>query len=51
LVRCAFFDKNAHSRMPLVPTPLLRLKHCHACDQWHSSRVATFLPVGTVICV
>ena len=22
-----------------------------ACAQWHSSRVATFLPVGTVICV
>jgi hypothetical protein len=25
-VRCAFFDRNSHSRMPLVPTPLLRLK-------------------------
>jgi hypothetical protein len=25
-VRCAFFDGNLHSRMPLVPTPLLRLK-------------------------
>jgi hypothetical protein len=25
----------------LVPTPLLRLKRCHACDQWHSSRVFT----------
>jgi hypothetical protein len=22
-----------------VFTPLLRLKRCHACDQWHSSRV------------
>jgi hypothetical protein len=22
-------------------TALLRLKHCHACDQWHSSRVST----------
>jgi hypothetical protein len=38
-VRCAFSDRNLHSRMPLVPTPLLRLKRCHACDQWHSSRV------------
>jgi hypothetical protein len=24
-VRCALFDRNLHSRMPLVPTPLLRL--------------------------
>jgi hypothetical protein len=35
LVRCAFFDRNLHSRMPLVPTP--------ACDQCHSSRKFTFL--------
>jgi hypothetical protein len=28
-------------------TTLLRLKCCHACDQCHSSRVATFLPVRT----
>jgi leucyl-tRNA synthetase len=32
-VRCAFFGRNLHSRMPLVPTPLLRLKLLHACDQ------------------
>jgi hypothetical protein len=25
-VRCAFFGRNLHSKMPLVPTPLLRLK-------------------------
>ena len=25
-VRCAFFDRGLHSRLPLVPTPLLRLK-------------------------
>jgi hypothetical protein len=41
------FDRNLHSRMPLVPTPA-RLKRC---DKWHSSRVSTFLPVRTVICV
>jgi hypothetical protein len=35
------FDRNLHSRMPLSFTPLLRLKRCHACDQWHSSRVST----------
>jgi hypothetical protein len=33
LVRCAFFDRNPHSRMPLSFMPLLRLKRCHACDQ------------------
>jgi hypothetical protein len=32
-VRCAFFDGNLHSRMPLSFTPLIRLKRCHACDQ------------------
>jgi hypothetical protein len=48
--RCAFFDRTLHSRMPLVPTPA-RLKRCHACDQWHSSRVSTILPVHTVNCV
>jgi hypothetical protein len=32
-------DRNLHSRVPLVLTPLLRFKRCHACDQWHSSRV------------
>jgi hypothetical protein len=42
-VRCAFFGRNLHSRMPLSFTPLLRLKRCHACDQWHSSRVSMFL--------
>jgi hypothetical protein len=31
--RCAFFDRNLHSRMPLVATPLLRWKLLHACDQ------------------
>jgi alanine racemase len=36
-VRCAF------------STPLLCLKRCHACDQWHSDRVSHYaLPVGTV---
>jgi hypothetical protein len=39
-VRSAFFDRILHSRMPLDPT-LVRLKRCHACDQWHSSRVFT----------
>jgi aryl-alcohol dehydrogenase-like predicted oxidoreductase len=42
LVRCAFFDRNSHSRMPVVPTPA-RLKLLQACDQWHSSQVSTFL--------
>jgi hypothetical protein len=31
-VRCAFFDKNLRPRMPLAPTPLLRLKLLHAYD-------------------
>jgi hypothetical protein len=33
---CAFFDRNVHSRMTLVPTPA-RLKLLCVCDQWHSS--------------
>jgi hypothetical protein len=37
------FDSNLHSRMPLIPTPLLRLKLLQACDQWHSSRASSFL--------
>jgi hypothetical protein len=43
LARCPLFDRKLHSRMPLSFTPLLRLKLLHACDQWHSSRVSTFL--------
>jgi hypothetical protein len=43
LVRCAFFDSNLQSRMPLSFTPLFRLKLLHACGQWHSSRVFTSL--------
>jgi hypothetical protein len=35
------FDRNFHSRMPLSFTPLLHLKRCHACDQWHSFLVFT----------
>jgi hypothetical protein len=49
-VRCAFSDRNLHSRMPLDPTHV-RLKLLHACDQWHSSRVSIFLPVHTENCV
>jgi hypothetical protein len=44
---CAFSDRNFLLRMPLVPTPV-RLQLVYACEQWHSSRVATFLPVRTV---
>jgi hypothetical protein len=36
--------------MPLDPTHF-RLKLLHACDQWHSSRKVTLLPVDTVNCV
>jgi hypothetical protein len=40
--RCACSTEILHSRgEPLVPTLLLRLKRCHACGQWHSSRVST----------
>jgi aconitase B len=46
----AFSDRNLHSRMPLDATHV-RLKLLHACDQWHSSRKFTFLPVATVNCV
>jgi hypothetical protein len=42
-VRRPFFDRTSHSMMPLSFTPLLRLKRCHACDQWHSSRASTCL--------
>jgi hypothetical protein len=38
--RCAFFDRNLHSRMPLVPTPA-RLKLLQTCDQCYSSRAFT----------
>jgi hypothetical protein len=38
-VRCAFMDRNLHSRMPLSFTPLLRLKRCHTCNLLRSSRV------------
>jgi hypothetical protein len=31
----------------LVPTPA-RLKLLQLCDEWHSSRVSTFVPVHTV---
>jgi hypothetical protein len=45
--RCAFSDRNLHSRMPLDPTHVC-FKLCHACDQWHSSRKFTLLPVDTI---
>jgi hypothetical protein len=32
MARCAFFDRDLHSRMQLVSTPAC-LKRCHACDQ------------------
>jgi hypothetical protein len=41
-VRCAFFGRSLHSRMPLDPTPA-RLKLLQTCDQWLSSRKFTFL--------
>jgi hypothetical protein len=41
------FDRNLHSRMPLVPTHV-RLKLFHACDQWHSSR--KFTPLTSSHC-
>jgi hypothetical protein len=46
-VRCAFSDRNLHSRMPLDPTHV-RLKLEHACEQWHSSRESTALIVVTI---
>jgi hypothetical protein len=45
--RCAFFDRNLHSRMPLDPTHV-RLKLLHASDQCHSSRVSTALTVSII---
>jgi hypothetical protein len=33
MVRCAFFDRILHSKIPYILTPLLRLKCCHAGDQ------------------
>jgi hypothetical protein len=35
-----FFERDLHSRLPLVPTPA-RLKHLHVRDQLHYSRVFT----------
>jgi hypothetical protein len=32
-VRCSFSNRILHSRMPLVPTPLLRLKLLRACGR------------------
>jgi hypothetical protein len=38
----ARFPTEIYTRgVPLSFTPLLRLKRCHACDQWHSSREFT----------
>jgi hypothetical protein len=37
------FRQEFTPRMSLSFTPLLHLKRCQACDQWHSSRVSTFL--------
>jgi hypothetical protein len=34
--------------MPLSFTSLLRLKRCHACDQWHSSREYTALTIAII---
>jgi hypothetical protein len=43
-----FLTEKLHSRMPLSFTPLLRLKRCLACDQWHSSRL--FTPLTGWLC-
>jgi hypothetical protein len=42
-VRCTFFDRELHSRMPLVRTPARVKLLLHAWDQCHSSRVFTRL--------
>jgi hypothetical protein len=47
-VRCTFLARNLDSRMPLVPCACSLEAILHACDQWHSSRMSTFLPVHTV---
>jgi hypothetical protein len=41
-VRCAFFDHNLalEDAIEFHAFCFLRLKRCHACDQWHSSRVS-----------
>jgi hypothetical protein len=46
-VRCAFFDRNLHSRVPLDSTHV-RLKLEHACDRWHFSR--KFTPLTGLHC-
>jgi hypothetical protein len=48
-VRCSFFDRILHSRIPLVPTPA-RMKLVHVRDQWHSSRVSTIIYGSHVLC-
>jgi hypothetical protein len=48
----ARFSTKIHTRgCHRVYRLLLRLKREQACDQWHSSRASTFLPVHTVNCV
>jgi hypothetical protein len=38
---CLLLDRNLYSRMPLSFPPLVGLKRCHACGQWHFSLVFT----------
>jgi hypothetical protein len=51
LVRCAFSDRNLHSRMPLRFTLFAPLEVLPCVCQWHSSQVFTALTVHTVTCV
>jgi DNA mismatch repair protein MSH5 len=45
--RCACFDRNLPSKMPLV-SHACSLEALHACDQWHSSRA--FAPLTSSHC-
>jgi hypothetical protein len=45
------FQTGVYTRGCHLTPRLLRLKLYHACDQWHSSREFTLLPVDTVNCV
>jgi hypothetical protein len=50
VVRCAFSDRNPHSRMPLDPAHV-HLKRTRVCPMAFLSGVHSRLPVGTVNCV
>jgi hypothetical protein len=50
MARCAFSDKKI-TLEDAIGIPRMFACNEHACDQWHSSRKFTLLPLDTVHCV